>query len=444
MKRKWKRVMVILPFLCLLLSLTPSASEAAGGVYVVPVEETVERGMSAFIDRAITEAEEADAVQLIFEIDTPGGRVDAANEIGESLTNTDIPTAAYVTSRAYSAGSYIALNMNSIYMKSQATMGASGVINSDGTAADKKAQSAWISAMTAAAENNGRDPLYAEAMADSSVDLPEYGAPEGEFLTLTPQEAEEVGYSDGTLEDVEAVVEDLGFDMADVERIEPTFTENLARFLTNPAVVPILLSLASLGLIAELYTPGFGLPGLTGLLSLLLFFYGHVIAGLAGLEAILLLVIGVGLIVAEFFLPGGIAGAAGAVAIVASLLMSGQDVGYMAFSIGIALLVTIVASVLLFKFVGFQNGFFKKIILSDATNTSQGYVSSESRLDLIGKEGKSVTPLRPSGSGLFGEEKLDIVTEGSFIQPEEPVKVVKVEGSRIVVRKIENHEEEEV
>ncbi|WP_076556893.1 NfeD family protein [Salimicrobium flavidum] len=440
MQKKWKNLLMLFPFLFLFI--LPTSIEAAGDVYVVPVEETVEKGMASFIDRAITEAEEAEASQIVFEIDTPGGRVDAANEIGEYLTNTEIPTAAYVTSRAYSAGSYIALNMDSIFMKSQATMGASGVINSDGTAADKKAQSAWISAMTAAAETNGRDPLYARAMADSSVDLPEFGAPEGEFLTLTPQEAEEVGYSDGTFPDTETVVEELGFEASQIQRVEPTFSENLARFLTNPAVVPILLSLASLGLIAEIYTPGFGVPGITGLLSLLLFFYGHVIAGLAGLEAIILLVVGVGLVIAEFFLPGGIAGIGGAVAIVASLLMSGQDVGYMAFSIGIALLVTIVASVILFKFVGFQNNFFKKIILSDATNTSEGYVSTKTRLDLIGKEGKSITPLRPSGSGEFEEERLDVVSEGDFIQRDESIKIVKVEGSRIVVRKVQEHEEE--
>ncbi|WP_076569878.1 NfeD family protein [Salimicrobium salexigens] len=438
--RKWKSFILLFPFLLMLLA--PVSVEAAGEVYVVPVEETVEKGMASFIDRAITEAEDAGAKQLIFEIDTPGGRVDAANEIGEYLTDTDVPTAAYVTSRAYSAGSYIALNMDEIYMKSQSTMGASGVINSDGTAADKKAQSAWISAMTAAAENTGRDPLYAKAMADKSIDLPEYGAPKGEFLTLTPAQAVEVGYSSETLSSMDAVVKKLGFEPSDTVRVEPTFSENLARFLTNPAVVPILLSLASLGLIAEIYTPGFGIPGSIGIMSLVLFFYGHVIAGLAGLEAIILLVAGIALIIAEIFLPGGIAGIGGAVAIVASLLMSGQDLGHMAFSIGIAIVVTIVASVLLFKFVGFQNNFFKKIVLSDSTNTSEGYVSSRSRLELIGETGESLTPLRPSGSGVFGDERLDVVSEGSFIQAGTGIKIVKVEGSRIVVREIGDNKEE--
>src|SRR5699024_11581909 len=80
------------------------------------------------------------------------------------------------------SGSYIALNTDEIYMKPNATMGASGVITSDGKAADKKAQSAWVAAMKSAAESQGIDPLYAEAMADPNIDLPKLGAPKGEYL----------------------------------------------------------------------------------------------------------------------------------------------------------------------------------------------------------------------------------------------------------------------
>src|SRR5690625_7639572 len=81
-------------------------------------------------------------------------------------------------------------------MKEQATMGDSVVITGDGTAADKKAQSAWIAAMKSAAESNDRDPLYAEAMANPEIDLPDLGAPKGDFLTLAPNDAVEVGYAE--------------------------------------------------------------------------------------------------------------------------------------------------------------------------------------------------------------------------------------------------------
>ncbi|MGI8316099.1 NfeD family protein [Halobacillus mangrovi] len=429
-----------------LLQYSSSANAAGEGkqVYIIPVKETVERGMAAFLERTTEEAAENGADHIIFEIDTPGGRVDAAGEIGEIFQGLDIPNTAFITSRAYSAGSYIALNAEQIYMKPQATMGASGVINSDGTAADKKAQSAWISAMVAAAESNGRDPLYARAMADSSVDLPKYGAAEGEFLTLGPTDAEEVGYAEGIVEDRTELLSELNLSDAKVIEEQPTLAENLARFLTDPIVIPILLSVASLGLIVELYSPGFGIPGIMGVLSLVLFFYGHIVAGLAGYEAIILLILGIGLVVAEFFLPGGIAGIAGIVAIVASLMLSSADMGHMAMSIGIALIVTIVVSIILFKVVGLERGFFRHIILNDATTSEKGYVSTANRLELIGMEGTTLTPLRPAGTADFDGKRLDVVTEGGFISANHPVKVVKTEGSRIVVRemKTDTHEEE--
>ncbi|MFD1018802.1 NfeD family protein [Thalassobacillus hwangdonensis] len=405
-------------------------------VYIVPVEDNVERGMEAFLRRTIEEANEAGVDHIIFEIATPGGRVDAAGAIGELFQDLDIDNTAFITTQALSAGSYIALNADQIYMKPSATMGASGVITGDGNAANKKAQSAWKAAMRAAAESNDRDPLYAEAMADASIDLPEYAAPEGEFLTLGPSEAEEVGYAEGVVSDRTELLYELGLSDAEIVEQNPTAAENIARFLTDPVVVPILLSVASLGFIVELYSPGFGIPGTMGLVSLVLFFYGHIVAGLAGYEAIILLVLGIGLIIAEFFLPGGIAGIAGIVSIVSALMLSSYDMGHMTMSIGIALLVAIIASVILFKFIGLEKGLFRHIILKDSTSTDQGYVSSANRLELIGLEGETVTPLRPAGTAVFDEERLDVVTEGGFIPNGATVKVIKTEGSRIVVREI--------
>ncbi|WP_246206747.1 NfeD family protein [Virgibacillus ihumii] len=412
-------------------------------VYVIPVKDEVERGLESFIQRTTEEAVKDGADHIIFEIDTPGGRVDAAGNIAEILQNLDIPTTSFIVNRALSAGSYIALNTDTIYMEPQATMGASGVINQDGTAAGKKAQSAWIAAMKTAAESTGKDPLYAVAMADPSIDLPEYGAGEGKYLTLGAKSAKEVGYSAGTVQDRSELLTELNLSNATVIEKKPTLSEKIARFITSPVVVPILLSLASLGLIIEVFSPGFGIPGMVGLLSLVLFFYGHVVAGLAGMEAIVLLIIGLVLIVAEFFVPGGIVGLLGIGAVVASLIMSGQDLGHMAMSIGIAFTVALIAIVILFRNVGLEKGIFRHIILKDSTMTEQGYVTSANRLELIGLQGRTATPLRPSGTAVFDDERIDVVTEGSFIAQNRPVKVLKVEGVRVVVRELRNNENEQ-
>ncbi|MFB1050773.1 nodulation protein NfeD [Paraliobacillus sp. JSM ZJ581] len=407
-------------------------------VYIIPIEEEVERGLEAFLKRATKEAKEASADHIILELNTPGGRVDAANNIAVLLQDLDIPTTSLITSRALSAGSYISLNTDKIYMKPQATMGSSGVINSDGSAADKKAQSAWLSAMRSAAESKGRDPLYAAAMADASIDLPEYNAPKGEYLTLGPSEAVEIGYAEAIVNHRTELLNELGLSNAEIVETEVTFSEALARFFTSSTVVPILLSLASIGLIVELYSPGFGIPGSIGLASLLLFFYGHIVAGFAGYEAIILLVLGIVLIVAELFVPGGIVGSLGVGAVVGSLYMSAPDVGMMSVSIAIAFVVAVITAILLYKLMGLEKGIFRHVILSDATTREKGYVSSVNRLELIGLEGIALTPLRPSGTAIFEGERLDVITEGGYIASQQPVKIIKTEGSRIVVREMKN------
>ncbi|SEO32003.1 membrane-bound serine protease (ClpP class) [Amphibacillus marinus] len=410
-------------------------------VHVIPIEKEVERGLEAFLRRTITEAVEENVDHIILEINTPGGRVDAASNIGGILQSVDIPMTAYIRSQALSAGSYIALFADYIYMSPQATIGASGIITGDGNAADEKAQSYWLEAMGSAAEAKGRDRLYAEAMADPDIDLPEYNAPVGRYLTLGPTSAIEVGYSEGTVSHRTELLVELGLSEAEVVEIEVTVAEEIARFLTNAVVVSILLSLAGLGFIVELYSPGFGVAGSIGAVSLLAFFYGHAIAGLAGYEVLVLIIVGIALIVAEFFVPGGILGAIGAISIVASLFMASTSIRQMSISILIALVVSIAAAIFLYKRIGLEKGIFKYIILNDAETPDRGYVSAVNRHELLDQEGVTVTPLRPSGTAVFNHERLDVVSEGGFISSGQSIKVVKVAGSRIVVRAVEKEEE---
>ncbi|WP_201713707.1 NfeD family protein [Rossellomorea arthrocnemi] len=419
-----------------LLQLPVSSAGDSDKVYVIPIQKEVERGLHAFLERAIKDAEDHNAELIIFDIDTPGGLVDAAGDIGQLLDGIDAKTIAFVNNHALSAGAFISLHADEIYMVPNGQMGAAAVIDQAGNAADKKAQSYWLSAMKSAAESNGRDPQYALAMADESLVVEELGIEKGELLTLGSKEAKEIGYSEGTVQNLDELYGTLGVEKSSVKQVEETFAEKLARFITNPVVVPILLSLASLGLIVELYSPGFGIAGSIGLISLVLFFYGHLVAGLAGYETIILFIIGIILIVAEFFLPGGIAGGLGIGAILASIMLAGGDMMQMGISLMIALLIAVATVTIFVKVFGKKMKFFNKIILNDSTSTESGYVSNANRLDLIGKEGVTKTPLRPSGTVIVEDERIDAVTEGGFIKAGEKVKIVKVEGSRIVVRDI--------
>ena len=439
------RVKVYTGFGLLLLSfllMLPAIQADTSTVYVIPIEDEVERGLQAFIERGIEEAEDAGAEAIIFEIDTPGGFVDAADGIARLLNKTKLETLAFINQDALSAGAFLALHNDEIYMHPNGRMGAAQVIDQAGNAAADKANSAWLASMRSAAQTADRNPDYALAMADATMELPELGVGEGELLTLDAQEAEQVGYSQGTVSSLDELLALKGYENASVVTVDETFSESLARFLTNPIVVPILLSIAGLGLLLELFTPGVGIPGFIGLTSLLLFFYGHLVAGLAGYESIILLVIGFGLLVAEFIIPGGVAGFLGIAAILGSILLAGGDLKSTAIAVLIAMIVATVGMVIVVKFFGKRLDLFKRIILTDATDTEHGYVSTTNRPELVGKIARAVTALRPSGTIKLDDERIDAVSEGRFIDNGKDVKIIKVEGSRIVVRELEKQEEE--
>ncbi|MFJ7828846.1 NfeD family protein [Peribacillus sp. NPDC046944] len=433
----WRGLSVLLFGLLLIVSfLVPGASAKEKIVYQVPIQETVEKGLAAFLQRALSIAEVNNADLVIFEVNTPGGAVDAAGEIAKLLSNSSVKTVAYVNNRALSAGAYISLSADEIYMVPSATMGSAAVIDSSGNAAGKKAESYWLAAMKTAAEQNGRDPIYAQAMADEDIDLPKYGAEKGKLLTFTADQAKKAGYSEGTVSGKAELYSILGVEDADIRTIEESFPEKLARFLTNPFVIPILLTIAGIGIVVELFSPGFGIPGFIGITGLVLFFYGHLVAGITGYESLALFILGVILVLLEFFLPGGIIGVLGFSAIIGSLFLASEDPVHMTISLLIAITASILVSILFVKVLGKKMNFFRKMILTDATKTEQGYVSSPNRLELLGVEGKAMTDLRPSGTALINDERVDVVTEGSFISKGTSIKVVKAEGSRVVVRQI--------
>ncbi len=192
----------------------------------------------------------------------------------------------------------------------------------------------------------------------------------------------------------------------------------------------------------ELYSPGFGVPGIMGLSALGLFFFGHMVAGFAGYESLLLLIIGLALVVAEFFVPGGIVGILGGVLIILSLLLAGANIMQMIIAILIALVIAIIGMVILMKFFGKKLHVLNRLVLMDATTTEEGYVSNVNRTELLGKVGTTLTPLRPAGTMVLDSERIDVVSEGGYVDANKHVEIIKVEGSRIVVRQTKKEMEE--
>ncbi|WP_316571977.1 NfeD family protein [Neobacillus sp. YIM B06451] len=210
----------------------------------------------------------------------------------------------------------------------------------------------------------------------------------------------------------------------------------MTEFITDPIVVTVLLCIAGMAMVLELFSPRIGLPGLVGLSALLLFFYGHFMAGLAGFGTLALFIAGIILIFLEFFLPGAVAGTLGIAALVGSLFMAGENTFQMGVSLLISLLFSIVLFILLIKVFHKKMTIFNSMVLFDTARKEDGYVSNENRNDLMGREGVAQTVLRPAGTAIFGNERVDVVTEGSFIAKNARIKVIEVEGPRVVVREI--------
>jgi len=418
-------------------------------VYRVPVTGTIELGLAPFVERSLREAEARGADAVILDVDTPGGRVDAAERIADALQDARIPAYAYVNRRAFSAGALISLAARGIYMLPGSVIGAATPVVGSGEKAPEKIVSAMRSEMRALAEARGLDPRVAEAMVDETVEV--VGVSEaGRLLTLTTEEAVEVGYAT-RVESWDALLGALELEGARIVVAEENWAERVVRFLTHPVVAPFLLSLGFLGLLVEIKAPGFGLAGGAGLLALALFFGSHHLLGLAGWEDLLLFGVGLVLVGLEVFVvPGfGIFGVLGGLGILGGIYLSllgglptvpdFAQAGAVLSATVLLLLVT--GWALIRRLPGSGRLARSGVFLVTEGERELGWESAHRRPELVGLQGRAVTDLRPAGTGLFGDERLDVVAESQWIEEGTPIRIVASEGYRHVVRPLEDGEQ---
>ena len=432
----------------LLLSLSLPAAPVAGQRQVVrvPVTGIVEMGLAPFIERVVEEAEATGAAAVVLDIETQGGRVDAALRITSAVSRSNVPVYAFVNMYAYSAGAMIALSTDRVLMREGAVMGAATPVDGSGTKASEKMVSAMRAQMRAMTEAHGLDPAVAEAMVDEEIAIP--GVVDGgKLLTLTTQEAVGLGYATAVA-DWDGVLAALELDESDVTEATVNWAERIVRFFTNPVIAPFLLSLGFLGLLVEIKTAGFGLAGAAGLISLALFFGAHLLIGLAGAEDVILVGVGVVLVLVEILvIPGfGIFGIAGIVALLAGLLMAqigslpsrGDLVQAGTVLLAAMVLVTMTAWSFLRSLPGSWRWRRSGVFLGESTDRDEGYTSADVRSELVGTEGVAITALRPAGVGLFGDERLDVVSESEWIEQGTRIRIRSAEGYRHVVRAVKS------
>jgi len=313
--------------------------------------------------------------------------------------------------------------------------------------ASEKVISYFRTEMRSTAEFHGRDGDIAEGMVDEDVEIPDV-TEKGKLITLTTDEAFKYNIADSTAGSIEEVLAMFDLEEAEVVYHKETWAEEIVRVLTDPFVSSLLASIGFLGLMYEVMTAGWGVGGTIGVIALSLFLWGHYIVNLADMVDILILVVGVILLIIEaFFIPGfGFFGVAGILLIAAGMFMSlighwptvdTPDLQNALFQVSVSFIITFVVAIAMFKIVP-KTGVWRRIALGEETRADQGYVGTITDLDyLVGKIGKTLTLLHPTGTVFVGSERLDVVSEGGFIDKNTEVKIIKIEGNRIIVRETE-------
>jgi membrane-bound serine protease (ClpP class) len=434
-----------------------------GDIVVAPLHGEVSDSLFMFLRRTIKTAENHSASAIIFEMDTYGGRLDAASNIVNALNQTTIPTYTFINTNAGSAGSIIALATKRIYMAPVSAIGAAAPLLSTGedlpATLKEKTISYWTALIRNSAVRNGHNPDIGEAFMnkDKEVKIGDRVVhPKGTLLTLNAQEAtEQINgkpvLADGIADSIVDLTKKAGL-TGNIVSFEPTGFEQLAFWIT--ALSPLLLLAGIIGAYLEFKIPGVTWPGIISAICFALFFLGHYLAGLAGWEVVALFFLGMVLVLIEvlFFAHSTIVfGVVGAFLTIASLLWTmidrypGQNfvptpkmLAVPMRNLSIAIVGSIVIIALLARYLP-RTSFYRRFALIDSNPPGPSLAGSPRQFATAialapGMQGTAVTVLRPSGKARFANHVVDVVTEGEFIPPQTPVTVTQTDGMRVVVK----------
>ena len=198
----------------------------------------------------------------------------------------------------------------------------------------------------------------------------------------------------------------------------------------------ILLITMSLAFCQQLFSKKFNFFGVLSLLSLATYIALHSYSTGLSIFILLIFIGGIALIGLEMFIPGGIVGTVGVVTLVYAIIYVNKSTYYIAFILVVSLILAVILYYVNRNVFHKKLMFLDRLVLNDSISTENGYVASESRVELVGKKLKAYTDLRPAGVAILDNEKLDVVTDGDFIEKGNEVEIVRVEGMRIVVKKI--------
>lgn len=419
-----------------------SGSDTLKVIYRIRLDMDIDKAAQRMVVTGLEKASEADADVVLLDLDTYGGAVDAADSIRSAILRYERPVVAYVNMQAASAGALISIACDSIYMKTGSSIGAATVVDQSGKVMPDKYQSFMRGMMRSTAQATGRNPEIAASMVDTA-----------NVLSLTPEEAVEVGYCNGICENevevAEAVTAGNGFTIRNMDD-DMTWVDRLIQFLLNPLLQSIFMMMIVGGIFVEIRTPGIGLPLVTAIVGALLYFAPAYVGHLAEHWEILMFVIGLILIGLEIFvIPGfGICGISGIIVVILSLALAMVDnvefyrwdgtisIEPVLMPLGIVVISTTVAvfgSVWLVRRL-FETRSFDHIALRQEMKSSDGFTGVVSGLEsLAGEKVEVFTDMRPSGKVKTADGRILEATLkfGGYASKGQKLKVLSAEQGRL-------------
>jgi membrane-bound serine protease (ClpP class) len=455
--------------------------------YRIDVNGSIDAGRLQSLKRRINAALKGGANVLILKLYCAGGQtvdVASAARFLKNLNSDNGPviTIAYVPPGvSLGAGTFLALGCSQIVMADTAVLGDFDELK-DASEEELRPKRDMLVEL---AEQQGYSPLLFKATLERGLTLyrartrtgvwqivteaqvkEDEGRPQGQrrwsLTSRIPQAPDEFLKIDATLAkecdvavwaDVDSL-DDLyqRYDLHRVEVSRDDWLDRVAEFFREPIVNVFLILIGIGGLILELKMPGLGFPGVLAALCFVLFFWAHSFVGQFTMLAVLLFVLGLVLIGLEVFVVPGSAvmGVSGVVLLVGSLVLVTLDHMPQTSKDWMELGVTLTTFVL--SMLGAVIGAFTlawylphipyaKRLMLPAPTEEEGELGETAPLPtppaaLLGAIGEAATPLRPAGKARFGEDFLDVISEGDYITPGSRVQVVELEGNRIVVKAV--------
>lgn len=440
-----------------------TAAEASRRVYVIPIREEIDSSTTYLVRRGVKEAMANKADLIVFDMNTPGGSAQAMMDIIDIINQFKGDTVAYVDKDAYSAGALICFATKKIYMAPASAIGAATPVQlaPGGTGIEPlpdeiygKLASAIAGKIRANAENNGYNPGLVDAMIfkDHPFKIGDKTLNETGPLTLSDTEAaREYGdppkplLSSGTIPTLNSMLEKLDYGSAVRMDVVQTQAEKIGAWVN--AISPVLLIVGIIGIYLEVKMPGVVLPGIVAVIAFLLYFFGGYIAGLSGMEWVLVFIVGLALVISELFVhPGTILpGMLGFGLILIALIMAMADVypgtpaiptlhevslplRNLAIAFGSSLIIILILAGILPK-----TSIYSRMVSQSASGDT-GVMEQQKRQDSrIGQQGVAISNLRPGGKARFGEDILDVVTEGEMLAKGQTVRIIGHSGAEAVV-----------